>query len=104
MLTQVEIAAQDAMLRFNNVKGACQELHISEARYYQILQNVVFKWKASFKTNEMERSFYQKAKARNNLLARHLTEVKRVVVSEPVPSQVAIEGEGQIGSSAELSQ
>jgi hypothetical protein len=86
-LTEREIEACQTMLRTNSVKATCSMMNISRPRYSQLTQSVIRKWKMAVKTSQMGRSFYQKAKSQNNLLARHLTEVKRVEIFEPEVSQ-----------------
>jgi len=78
------------MLRTNSVKATCEIMHISRPRYYQLIRSYVRKWKMGFATHNKAMGTYAKARSQKNILARHLTEVKRVSVVEGAgpPQQV----------------
>lgn len=86
-LTERQTTLFDLMLRTGSVKATCESMKISRPRYYELTADAIRKWKMAAATNNVMLGVYKQAKNQRNLLARHLTEVRRIV-----PSDTEVEG------------
>jgi len=85
-LTEGERGVCECALRTNSVKAVCAEKKFSRSRYYEVIGNIVRKWGMSRNTGTWLNDVYNRAKKEKNMLARQLTEVKRVELVEPTIS------------------